>query len=113
MIIINWMMSLILLVFMIYTNVPGNNFINIIHFDLKDLVKIEQALDKIFKILFFLHSGYIEGHNEGTRVLADLAIRKTIGIFIIALMNSFLISAVLQYFQVKVCSNLVLFYELS
>ena len=49
---------------------------------------------------YWIVSGYHENYGIATRALLEEIVRKGIGIFILALLNSFLISAVIHYLQV-------------
>ena len=46
-------------------------------------------------------SGYHETYSDTTRIVLDVLIRKGIGLFVFALLTSFLISAALHYMQVS------------
>jgi len=65
MIFINWVMSTILIIWMIFVNLPG----------------------------------YHENYSDQTRSFLEWLIRKSIGLFVVALLTSFLISAIIHYLQ--------------
>ena len=99
MIFINWAMSTILICWMIFINLPGK-FIELHRSKILFFSVIHgNYLTIAFLTILFLFTGY---HNYclETRTLLVELVRKGIGLFILALLTSFLISAGVHYLQV-------------
>ena len=102
MILINWAMSIVLIGSLIFLNQPGI----VIHFDQFTLMAIINHLyTDLVNNSFSLLLGYHEYYGKYTKYVFDHFVRKGVGLFFLALMNCFIITAIIHYIQVCILST--------
>ena len=98
MILINWVMSTILISWMIFVNLPGKQKV-LSKLYVKKMINGRISVRQTMHLLS--HAiGFHEDYSDTTRKLLENVIRKGIGVFVLALLTSFLISAAIHYLQV-------------
>ena len=73
---------------------------------LKLVSKVTYWVAHYTRRLYTFTTGKLEWYTDNTRFLADLIVRKLVGILLMALLTALTISSVIQYLQVYAAKNL-------